>query len=98
MAKLTRDEILALARLAKLQLTDAEVTQFSTEISAILGYVEQLQSVDLEGVEPTYQVTGLSNVMRPDEEISYGASPDELLKNAPEREKDGHIKVKRVLQ
>ncbi len=96
MAKLSRDDVLKLARLARLRLSDEEIEQFRTEISAILGYVEQLQKADLKGVEPTYQVTGLKNVTRPDEEIAYGASPKQLLKNLPALE-DGHIKVKRML-
>lgn len=96
MAKLTRDEVLKLAALARLRLSDAEVDKFTTEIEAILGYVEQLQTVDLEGLDPTYQVTGLTNVMRPDDIIEYGISPEELLKNAPATE-NGHIKVKRML-
>ena len=96
MAKLSRGDVLKLARLARLQLSDEEVETFQKEISAILGYVEQLQQADLEGVEPTYQVTGLKDVMRPDEVKEYGVSPAELLKNAPAAE-NGHIKVKRVL-
>ncbi len=96
MAKLTRDEVLKLARLARLQLSDAEVNNFIQEISEILGYVEQLQSVDIANLDPTYQVTGLKNVTRPDEIINYQASPKELLKNLPAVEKN-YIKVKRVL-
>lgn len=96
MAKLTRAEVLKLAQLSRLRLTDDEVDKFTDEISAILGYVEQLQSVDLIGIKPTYQVTGLTNIMRPDKIIDYGASPKELLKNAPATE-NGHIKVKRML-
>lgn len=96
MAKLTRDDVLKLARLARLHLSDEEVESFRQEINAILGYVEQLQKVDLEGIEPTYQVTGLKDVMRPDEIKDYGVSPQELLKNAPASE-DGQIKVKRML-
>ena len=96
MAKLTRDDVLKLAKLARLHITDEETAQFTKEISAILGYVEQLQSADLEGVEPTYQVTGLKNVMRPDEVFDYGAKPEELLKNAPATEKN-HFKVKRMV-
>jgi len=95
MAKLTREDVLKLARLSRLHLTDEEVEKFQKEIEAILGYVEQLQNVDLS-LEPTYQVTGLTNVTRPDEVIDYGASPGDLLKNAPATE-DGHIKVKRML-
>lgn len=96
MADLKRADILKLARLARLHLSDEEVEQFRHEISAILGYVEQLQKADTKGIEPTYQVTGLKNVTRPDEVKDYGASPAELLKNAPATEK-GHIKVKRIL-
>jgi aspartyl-tRNA(Asn)/glutamyl-tRNA(Gln) amidotransferase subunit C len=96
MADLKRDDILKLARLARLHLSDEEVEQFRSEISSILGYVEQLQKVDTKGLEPTYQVTGLKNVMRPDEVKDYGATPQELLKNAPATEK-GHFKVKRIL-
>lgn len=96
MAKLSRSDVLKLARLARLHLSDEEVETFQKEISAILGYVEQLQQADLKDVEPTYQVTGLKDVMRPDEVKEYGVSPAELLKNAPATE-NGHIKVKRVL-
>jgi aspartyl-tRNA(Asn)/glutamyl-tRNA(Gln) amidotransferase subunit C len=96
MAKLTKDDVLKLARLSRLQLADDEVAQFETEISEILGYVEQLQAADVEGLEPTYQVTGLKNVMRPDEVKDYGASPEALLKNAPATQ-DGHFKVKRMV-
>lgn len=85
-----------MARLAKLDLSDDEVEKFAEEMSEILGYVEQLQSVDVKGLEPTYQVTGLSNVMRGDEVHDYGVSRKELLKNLP-AEQDGQIKVKRVL-
>ena len=97
MAKLTRDDILKLAKLSRLQLSEDEIKQFTEEIGSILHYVEQLQSVDLSGYEPTSQVTGLVNVMRHDEVKDYGPSPADLLKNAPATEK-GLIKVKRVIE
>ncbi len=96
MAKLSRADVLKLARLARLELSDQEVSQFQTEISGILEYVEQLQAVDLEGVEPTSQVTGLTNVMRTDVIKDYGANPEDLLKNAPAVE-NNQIKVRKVL-
>lgn len=95
MAKITRDDVLKLARLSKLSLTDEQLEQFRKEIEEIVGYVEQLQSVDVDGLEPTNQVTGLTNVMREDVVREY-ASSEQLLKNAPDREGD-LIKVKRVL-
>ena len=96
MAKLSRDDVLKLAQLANLELTDEEVLKFQSEIGAILGYVEQLQTAKLGKLEPTNQVTGLSNVMRPDVVKNYGISQDDLLKNAPQRQ-DSYIKVRRVL-
>lgn len=94
--KLTPDEVLKLARLSKIRLTQDEIEQFSGELSAILEYVEQLSGVNTSGLEPTSQVTGLTDVMREDEIVEYGAAPQELLKNAPDK-KDNQIKVKRVL-
>lgn len=96
MADLTRDDILQLARLARLNLTEDEVREYTAELSEILKYVEQLEDVDVTGLMPTSQVTGLTNVMRPDEPIDYGYAPKELLKNVPAVEAD-QIKVKRMI-
>lgn len=96
MSKLSRDAVLKLAFLSRLKLTDQEADQFSTELSAILDYVEMLDKVDTSGLEPTYQVTGLKNVSRSDEIKDYQAKPKDLLKNAPAVQ-DGQFKVKRVL-
>lgn len=97
MSKLSREDILKLARLSRLQLTDDEITQFGDEIGALLEYVTMLHDADVEGIEPTYQVTGLKDVMRPDEIVNYGPSNEDLLKNAPATE-DGHFKVKRMVK
>lgn len=96
MAKLSRDDVLKLARLSRLHLTNEEVEQFAQEINGILQYIDQLQNINLEKIEPTYQVTGLTNVTRTDVAKSYGPVHDELLKNTPAIE-DGHIKVRRML-
>lgn len=96
MAKITRDDVLKLAQLSRLHLDETEVEQFQNEIQTILGYVEQLQKVDVTSLEPTNQVTGLENVMRKDEIKDYGVSPEELLKNAPAT-LESYIKVRRVL-
>jgi len=95
MAKLSKDDVLKLARLSKLELTDLQLEKFTKELEAIVGYVEQLQEVDVTGLEPTSQVNGLTNVMRPDEVRQY-QTPEELLKNAPDAE-SGHIKTKRII-
>jgi aspartyl-tRNA(Asn)/glutamyl-tRNA(Gln) amidotransferase subunit C len=96
MAKLTRDDVLKLARLARLDLNEDEIEQFRAEMSDILEFVEQLQSADVKGLEPTHQVTGLTNVMREDEVKDYGYQPEDLLKNVP-HVKDNQIKVNRML-
>ncbi|HSW99593.1 MAG TPA: Asp-tRNA(Asn)/Glu-tRNA(Gln) amidotransferase subunit GatC [Patescibacteria group bacterium] len=96
MADLTRDDVLKLARLARLTITDEEIEQYRKEMSAILEYVAQLQQVDITGLEPTTQVTGLKNVMREDEVADYGPSPDDLLRVVPHTQ-DHLIKVKRMV-
>lgn len=97
MTKLSRDDVLKLARLARLDLTEEEIELFRTQIDDILDYVEQLKNVDVAGLSPTTQVTGLKNVMRDDEVVDYGVSPEELLRLAPQSQ-DGQIKVKRMIK
>lgn len=96
MSKLSREDILKLARLSRLELNEEEIAQFEAEIGSILEYVEQLQNVDLDGLEPTYQVTGLKDVTRPDEIVDYQADPEALLKNAPSKE-NNQFKVRRMV-
>ncbi len=96
MADLKRDDIVKLAHLARLDLTEEEVKEFSGELSAILKYVEKLQNVDVDSLEPTNQVTGLTNVSRDDTIVDYGYSPKDLLSNVP-NVKDDLIKVKRII-
>jgi aspartyl-tRNA(Asn)/glutamyl-tRNA(Gln) amidotransferase subunit C len=96
MSKLSRDDVLKLARLSRLKLSEEEVEKFRGELSDILEYVEVLNNVDTSGLEPTSQVTGLKNVMRKDETRDYGYKTEDLLKNAP-AVKDNQFKVRRVL-
>ncbi len=96
MAKLSPEDVLKLARLARIDLTEDEVQEFAGEFDAILAYVEKLQAVDVEGLEPTTQVNGLKNVMRSDEVVDYGYQSKDLLKNVPQT-RDDLIKVKRMI-
>ncbi len=96
MSKLTREDVLKLAALSKLRLSDAEIEKFRSELTEILDYVEVLNKADTKGLVPTYQVTGLTNVTRPDKTKDYSAKPVDLLKNAPAVEAN-QFKVKRVL-
>ncbi|HXH27237.1 MAG TPA: Asp-tRNA(Asn)/Glu-tRNA(Gln) amidotransferase subunit GatC [Candidatus Acidoferrum sp.] len=90
------DDIKHVAALAKIAVTDAEIASLQCELDEILGYVQQLDGLDTAGVEPTFQVTGLKNVMREDEIIDYNVPQAELLKNVPQVQ-DGQIKVPKVL-
>lgn len=96
MAKLTREDVLKLAQLARLELTDAEIEEYGTELTEILQYVEQLSGVDVSGLKPTNQVTGLTNVTRTDDIADYGYEPAKLLENLPAK-KGNQIKVKRMI-
>ena len=62
-----RDQVLHVARLARLRLSDEEVERMAGELSGILEHVERIGELDLDGVEPTTHVIELENVLRPDE-------------------------------
>jgi aspartyl-tRNA(Asn)/glutamyl-tRNA(Gln) amidotransferase subunit C len=96
MSQLTKEEVLKLARLARLRLSDDEVEKYTTELGVILTYVELLSAVDTAGLQPTNQVTGLHNVFRTDEVQKYSAKPESLIKATPSN-KDGYIQVKRMI-
>jgi len=96
MTQISRDDVLHLAQLSSLELGDAEIDGLQVDISNILGYVEQLGKLDTQGVEPTYQVTGLSSVWRDDSVINYGITREELLARSSEVV-DFQVKVPKVL-
>lgn len=62
-----REQVLHVARLARLRLTDEEVEAMTGELSSVLGHIEKIGELDLDGVEPTSHVVALENVLRPDE-------------------------------
>jgi len=96
--QLSKDEIQHIAKLARLELTDAELKKYSGQLSAVLNYIDQLKEVDVKGVEPTAQVTGLENVLREDMVRDWNKKEiEEALADAPERE-ERFIKVKRVIE
>lgn len=96
MSQIGTEQIKKLAELSKIKLSDEEVASLSVELGAIVGFVEQLQKTDTTKIEPTNQVTGLSDVWRSDEVKPFPGRAA-LLANAP-MSQDGYIKVKRVIQ
>lgn len=86
---LTKDEVLHIAKLARLELKKEEVEKFRTQLSEILEYVGQLQKVDTTGIEPISQITGLQNVVREDLVRGCdGETREEMLKQFPKRKGD----------
>lgn len=86
---LSKEEVLHIAKLARLELTGAEVAKFQSQLSAILEYVSQLQKVDTKGVEPITQISGLENVWRKDvTQKSDTKVIEDILKQAPKRKND----------
>lgn len=96
MAQLSKEHVLKLAKLSRLTLREDEITRYQKELSKILDYVERLEAVDTTGLEPTYQVSGLTNVMREDIAKPQQATPDELLAMTPKRN-GRYIKVGRMI-
>ena len=62
-----REQVLHVARLARLRLSDAEVEAMTGELSSVLGHIEKIGELDLDDVAPTSRVVELENVLRPDE-------------------------------
>jgi len=78
-----KEQVLHVARLARLRLTDDEVERMATELSGILEHVEHINELDLDGVEPTSHVIALENVLRPDE-ARPSWDRDDVLERAPD--------------
>ena len=94
--KLSREEVLRIARLARLGLAETEVQRLREQLSNILENFEILKQVDTSGVPPTTQSIALQNVMRNDE-VAPSLLSDEVLANAPRREGDC-FRVRAVLE
>ena len=86
-----REQVLHVARLARLELTDEEVERMSGELSAVLDHVDKMSELDLEGVEPTSHVVALENVMR-DDQPRPSWPRERMLEAAPDAA-DGAFRV-----
>jgi aspartyl-tRNA(Asn)/glutamyl-tRNA(Gln) amidotransferase subunit C len=94
--KLSREEVLHIARLARLGLTETEVDRLSEQLSNILESFEVLQQVDTDGIPPTAQPNTLQNVLKEDK-VKSSLSQSEVLANAPRRDGD-FFRVRAVLE
>lgn len=85
MARIERNDVDRVAALARLELGDEEATGIVRHLEAILEYVESLEQLDTDGVEPTSHVMPLATPLRPDR-AQPRLDPEEALANAPSRE------------
>lgn len=93
---ISRDDVLHLAQLSQLLLSDDEVASLQTDLTKILEYINQLGELDTTGVEPTYQVIDHENVFREDVVQQHPADREKLLDLAPDKT-NNQIKVPKVL-
>ena len=77
-----------IARLARIKVTDEEAAKLEGELSSILTWIEQLEEVDTDGVEPMTSVIDVDMKKRTDQ-VTDGGKPDDIVANAPER--DNHF-------
>jgi aspartyl-tRNA(Asn)/glutamyl-tRNA(Gln) amidotransferase subunit C len=93
---LTPEEVRHIATLARVGLTDDEVSRFQSQLSQILEYFQRLQEVDTEDVPPTAHTLAMHNVMR-DDEPQPSLDKEDVLANAPQREND-LFRVRAILE
>jgi len=94
--RLSKDQVLHIAKLASLKLSSAEIDKFRVQLSDILDYVNMLGKVNTNGVKPTSQVTGLENITRPDKKEKC-LTQDKALSQTKNKQ-DGYFKVKPTFQ
>ncbi|MDV2479402.1 MAG: Asp-tRNA(Asn)/Glu-tRNA(Gln) amidotransferase subunit GatC [bacterium] len=94
--KISRNEVLHVARLARLTFSEAEVDRLAEQLSAILAYIEKLEEVDTTGVEPTSHVLPLTNVFK-DDEARPSTKREQIMAGGPSTE-HGHYKVPKIVE
>ena len=94
--EIKREDIIHLADLSNFSLSDNEIDKLSGDLKNIIGYISELDQLDTENIEPTYQVFEMENVWREDEILPQDASREQLLALTVE-EKNNQIKVPKVL-
>ncbi len=94
--EIKREDILHLADLSNFSVSEKEVESLQTDLQSIIGYISELDNLNTDGVEPTYQVFEMENVWRPDEILTQEATREDLL-NLSKEEFDNQIKVPKVL-
>ena len=94
-ARLTRKQVAEVAALARLTVTDEELDTYTGQLASILEHADDMEALDIAGVEPTAHPYELVNVLRPDV-VRPGVDRDEVLAAAPAAE-DGRFRVPAIL-
>lgn len=95
-AKLTRDDVAAVAQLARLTVTDEELDEYTGQLASILEHAEDIEALEIDDVPPTAHPYELVNVLRADE-VRPSVDRDEVLAQAPAAE-DGRFRVPPILE
>lgn len=93
---LSKEETQHIAKLARLGLGEAEIERYRKDLSSILGYMDKLKEVDIEGVKPFTHSVEIDNVFRGDEAIPCSQEAVNKLQDAFPEKKDGYLKVKSI--
>jgi aspartyl-tRNA(Asn)/glutamyl-tRNA(Gln) amidotransferase subunit C len=89
------DQVRHIAHLARIDLRDGDLERFTSQVGEILGYVNTLQNIPTDGIDPTFLITPQSNVLRQDT-VKPCLTPGQALQNAPGREGD-HFRMPPIL-
>ena len=94
--KISKDDVIKVSELARLEFKEQELEKFTEQLGNILEYIEQLNELDTDNVEPTSHVLNIATPLREDKVVEW-LSIEEVLKNAPESE-DDFIVVPQVIE
>lgn len=97
MGKLSTSEVLHIAKLSKLTLSEEEVKKYQDQLSKVVNYVSELSEVDTSKVEPTSQTTGLENIFRTDEVKNENCLNQDEALSGTENVENGLFKVKVII-
>ena len=93
---ISKEKVIHIAKLARLNLSEKEIEKLQKELSMILDYIEKLEEVDIKGIEPTSHSVVIKNIIREDEaETSHAGVREKLFKEVPDK-KGGYVKVKSI--
>ncbi len=96
MTKFSTSDVQHLASLSGLDLSDKQIVSLRSELDGIVEYIDSLSQLDIEGVEPTYQIGNMANIQRADDIVSVLGIREKLMSSSPDS-LDNQIKVPKVL-